>query len=498
MHKLPLRLRLPLLVAGTMLPLILFAAGLVYLKHVRERDAAFQRVLETVRSVQLVLDSELQGITLALEGLADSRALQRQDYEGFGNNVAAFLRRYPPPSAIAVAAQDGTQIFNSNLAPGQLAPRRVNIRSIEHVFRTGQPYYSDVFVGAVTKRRIVAVSVPVMRDGEVAAEIAFNPPLEMFQHIIQRQRPSDDWTMSIFDRTGTNFARVPNPEQTIGLKASPTLLPALLAQKEGTLLTYSLEGVQLLTAFTRSPLTGWTVAAGIPVASLTAPLWRELAITAAVGLLLLGIGLTFAIGMATRIARGEMLHELLINELNHRVKNTLATVQSIAAQTFRSSVKTGDARRKFEARLSALGRTHNILSEEKWESAEVGEVVVSVLEPHASRDGGRLHVAGPLVRLAPSPAVMLAMVLHELATNAAKYGALSNETGRILVRWEESEGKRIRLVWQESGGPPPSPPERKGFGSLLIEEAFASQVGGKSELRYTAEGLVCTLECPRL
>ena len=99
----------------------------------------------------------------------------------------------------------------------------------------------------------------------------------------------------------------------------------------------SREGVALNTAFTRSPLTGWKIAAGTPVEALTAPLWRELAITASIGGILLVIGLFFAIGMATRIARGEMLHELLINELNHRVKNTLATVQSIASQTLRRS-----------------------------------------------------------------------------------------------------------------------------------------------------------------
>ena len=497
MNKLPLRLHLPLLVAGTMLPLILFAAGLVYVKHVRDREAAFDRVLETVKSIQAVLDTEMQGITLALEVLANSRALQNDDLEGFRNNANAFLRRYPT-SAISLAKMDGTQVLNTGVPAGQPTPPRANLESIEAVFRSGQPIYSNLFVGSVTKGRIVTVSVPVIRGGNVAYEIAFNPPLEMFQHIIQRQRPTEDWTMSIFDRTGTNVARVPNPQQTIGLKASPTLLPALLSQNGGKLPSYSLEGVELLTAFTRSPLTGWTVAAGIPVATLTAPLWRELAFTAAVGFIMLGIGLAFAIGMAARIARGEMLHELLINELNHRVKNTLATVQSIASQTFRSSVKTGDARRKFEARLNSLGRAHNILSDEKWESAQLREIIESVLEPHATSEPGRLHVSGPPVRLAPSPAVMLSMVLHELATNAAKYGALANGSGRISVEWELFAGKRLRLIWKESDGTPPQPAERKGFGSLLIEQAFAAQVGGSASLEYTANGVVCTLECRHL
>jgi two-component sensor histidine kinase len=499
MNKLPLRLRLPLLIAGTMLPLILFAAGVVYLNHMRAREAAFGRVLETVKGIQLVLDTELQGITLALEVLANSRALQNDDFEGFRNNVAAFLRRYPSPSGISLADRDGGQIFNSNIPYGQPVPPRAYTRSIEEVFRTGQPAYSDLFIGSVSRQRIVVVSVPVMRAGNVGYELAFNPPLEMFQHIIQRQRPSDDWTMSIFDRTGTNIARIPNPDQTIGLKASPTLLPAILSQKEGKLPTLSLEGVELLTAFTRSPLTGWTVAAGIPVTSLTAPLWQELTITASVGLVLLAIGLVFAIGMAARIARGEMLHDLLINELNHRVKNTLATVQSIASQTFRSSANTGEARTKFDARLASLGRAHNILSDEKWESAEIREIVDSVLEPYMSKDGGRLRIAGPDgVRLPPNVALMLSMVLHELATNAAKYGALANGSGSIAIEWQTLEGKRLRLTWRERGGPPAQPAERKGFGSTLIEEAFAAQAGGSATLEYGPNGVVCVLECPHL
>jgi two-component sensor histidine kinase len=203
--------------------------------------------------------------------------------------------------------------------------------------------------------------------------------------------------------------------------------------------------------------------------------------------------------MATRIARAEMLHELLVNELNHRVKNTLATVQSIAAQTFRSSaVKAGDARRKFEARLSSLGRAHNILSEEKWASAEVGDIVLSVLEPHEPKGANRVRVCGPLTRLAPGAALMLSMVLHELATNAVKYGALSNDVGRISVEWAELGNNRMRLTWRETGGPPAQPGERKGFGSLLMEEAFAQQVGGTATLEYKPEGVVCTLECPHL
>jgi hypothetical protein len=173
--------------------------------------------------------------------------------------------------------------------------------------------------------------VPVLRDGEILYDISFSPPIEIFQTIIERQRPSRDWTISIFDGNGINFARVPNPQETVGKRASPSLYAEMFRKPEATLQTVSLEGVSLITTYERSLLTGWTVAAGIAESSLVGPLWRNLAITSLIGGVLLLTGLGFAVRMATTIARGEMLHDLLIEELNHRVKNTLAILQSIAA-----------------------------------------------------------------------------------------------------------------------------------------------------------------------
>ena len=199
------------------------------------------------------------------------------------------------------------------------------------------------------------------------------------------------------------------------------------------------------------------------------------------------VGLLFAIGMATRIARGEMLHDLLINELNHRVKNTLATVQSIASQTLRRTDNPAEAIDKFSARLVSLGRTHNVLSDEKWESAQVRELVDGALAPYAGKDGTRIHAAGPDLRLAPRSALTVAMALHELATNAAKYGALSNDRGQIYVDWSAADAAgQFRLTWREVGGPPVTAPARSGFGSKLIESG-TDQIGGSATLEFKPE-----------
>jgi two-component sensor histidine kinase len=389
-------------------------------------------------------------------------------------------------------------LLNTGLPPGETPPPRLNRESIEKVFSTGKPAYSDLFIGSVTRSHIVTISVPVFRGEQIIYEMSFNVPLDLFQRVITQQQPRADWTMSIFDHNGINFARVPNPEQTVGQSASNTLLPALLSRdEEGKLYTVSREGVALNTAFSRSPLTGWKIAAGTPVEALTGPLWRELAITASIGGFLLVVGLLFALHMATQIARGEMLHDLLINELNHRVKNTLATVQSIASQTLRRTDNPAEAIDKFSARLVSLGRTHNVLSEEKWESAQVRDLVDGALAPYTGKDGTRIHPAGPDIRLAPRSALTVAMALHELATNAAKYGALSNDSGQVYVDWASSGGPDglLHLTWREVGGPPVAARVRTGFGSKLIESG-TDQIGGSATLQFHPSGVVCTLECP--
>jgi hypothetical protein len=317
--KLSLPLRLVLLVAGTTLPLIVFAVGLVFYNYEQDRRAATQRVLETVRSIQLVLDAEMQRMAGGLQVMSLTNALRDGDFDGFRRIATGFLEQYGKDGVVLVADRDGRQLFSSVTEDAASLPLRNNRDIVEKVFATKSPQYSNLFMGAVKKRLIVTVEVPVFRDGEVVSVISFSPPIEIFQAIIEKQRPSQDWTISIFDREGINFARVPNPQDTVGKRASPTLYAAMLRAPEATLSTVSLEGVPLITSFARSSLTGWTVAAGIAESSLVGPLWRNLAITSVIGGLLLLIGLAFAVRMATAIARGEMLHDLLIEELYHRV-----------------------------------------------------------------------------------------------------------------------------------------------------------------------------------
>ncbi|SDH91920.1 MULTISPECIES: sensor histidine kinase [Bradyrhizobium] len=496
MPKLSLPVRLALLVAGTTLPLILFAAGIVYNNYEQDRSDATQRVGETVRSIRLVLDAEMQRMTGALQVLSLTNALRDRDFDGFRRIAQGFLDQYAEGGVVLVADREGRQVFSSATSDATNLPLRNNREIVDKVFAEKKPAYSNLFIGAVKKRMIVTVEVPVIRDDEVIYDISFSPPIEIFQNMIEQQRPSKDWTISIFDGEGITFARVPNPLDTMGKRASPSLYAELFHTPEATFSSVSLEGVPLITSVARSSLTGWTVAAGIAENSLVAPLWRSLAITSVIGGVLLMVGLAFAVRMAAAIARGEMLHDLLIEELNHRVKNTLAILQSIATQTFRSASRA--EREKFEGRLGALAEAHNLLSQEKWQGSELQDVVARVLRPHLLNSPERMRMSGPKVPLSPRLAVILSMIVHEIATNAAKYGALSNDTGTVALGWdvlEESDGRKLRMVWTEAGGPHVTAPVQRGFGSRLIERSARDQLGGEATVDFLPHGVVYTISC---
>ena len=183
------------------------------------------------------------------------------------------------------------------------------------------------------------------------------------------------------------------------------------------------------------------------------------------------------------------LERLLVNELNHRVKNTLATVQSITSQTLRGATDLDAARRAIEGRIQSLARAHDLLTRQNWSGADLGEVAARATAPFA---GGRFELSGPALQVSPRHALVLSMALHELATNAAKYGALSSPGGRVEVTWA-LDGASLVLRWRERDGPPVAPPKRRGFGTRLLEQGLARELGGGAALTYARDGVVCEI-----
>jgi PAS domain S-box-containing protein len=210
--------------------------------------------------------------------------------------------------------------------------------------------------------------------------------------------------------------------------------------------------------------------------------------------------MTGAINMLVDITErkeAEGQQKLLIDELNHRVKNTLATVQSLVAQTARSTGDLDEFQKAVEGRILALSRAHNQLSERRWADAELSQLLQSGLEPFLAK--GNVILSGEPVQVPPQVALMISMAIHELATNAVKYGALSSTAGRIKVSWTtQANGARpgLRLCWIEQNGPPVVRPSYRGFGSRLLERGVKVELGGETLMDFAAAGVRCEIDIP--
>ena len=302
--RLSLRARLSLLVVACVVPLLAFSLGSQYLQYRDAVTATGRQTLELVRSMAIVVEQDLQARMVALEVLALSPTLLRDDFTVFRAEAEAVIEQQFPGSNLIILKQDGQQLMNTLLPAGAPLPVRPNMEATRRVFASGKPAVSDFYIGAIGPRPVVAIDVPVKRrDGSVAYVLSSNPRLEDFAEIIRRQRLPESWIVSIFDRRGVNVARTPSPERFIGQAAGPGLLPRLLAEREGVLESTSREGIELVSAFSHSMRFGWAVAVGVPRVEMVAPALAAAARTLGVGAALLAAGLGLALLIARQITR---------------------------------------------------------------------------------------------------------------------------------------------------------------------------------------------------
>jgi two-component sensor histidine kinase len=191
----------------------------------------------------------------------------------------------------------------------------------------------------------------------------------------------------------------------------------------------------------------------------------------------------------TERKQAEELQQLLLDELKHRIKNTLATVQSIAWQTLRSARDLPSAREALDRRILSMAHAHDLLTSRSWTGADLNEIVRRALRAFPQ---GQVKISGAALRVSPKHTLGLALALHELATNATKYGALSRPEGTVSVDWGVRDGM-LHLDWRERGGPPVTPSNHKGFGSRLLEELVVHDLGGAVKLDYDVSGVRCSI-----
>jgi two-component sensor histidine kinase len=208
------------------------------------------------------------------------------------------------------------------------------------------------------------------------------------------------------------------------------------------------------------------------------------------------LGMLNTVIETTAKVEAERNARLLNEELAHRIKNTLAIVSAIAHQSYRSASSKDAAHTLLTQRLVALGRAHSVLTQSSWHGAPIEYIITNALTPHITRPE-QVEVSGPPTMLSPKQALSLSLALHELATNALKYGALSRDSGRIRINWiagKPESDEPFCLTWTESGGPPVTAPRRRGFGTRLINSSLAQDFDGKVTLEFRPEGLSCILE----
>jgi two-component sensor histidine kinase len=514
-------------------PAILLMGALVAVQYGEGQRRFATQLVAMTRALSLAADRQIGQGQSVLQGLAVSPALAEGDLATFEKQAREAVKGRE--GWIVLMTMD-RQLINTRLPPGAPTPVSPVTPPAWREMTTGKSNVSNL-IPRHGAGPIIGTNVPVLVKGKLLVLAYMQNPAN-FHALMTGQAFPDTWTASIVDRNAALVARSRDQEKMLGKHASPDMQKAMARANDGVVRTHTLDGVQTLSAFSRSPTYGWTFIVGVPREELDRTVLASLgpAVVGAALLIALGIiaALAFArpisrdvrglVGEAEALAAGAPLdpapshlqeiaevrgslqaaadilrareaearqaaerQQLMINELNHRVKNTLVVVQSLARHSLREGGETGLT--QFNDRIHALATAHDLLTRRNWEGADLGELLAETLQPYASQTS----LDGPPLPLAPNAAVALAMIFHELATNASKYGALSTEAGRVAVAWHLDGRTRLILTWRETGGPPVSPPKRTGFGSRLISASLKGDLAGSVEADYAPGGLTCVM-----
>jgi two-component sensor histidine kinase len=510
----PLRLLQVATVVGPLLLLAIAGASLWHKQRARAAedvqrslDLLVQHVSRFVETQELLLtyvDEFVQGMTWS--EIANSRTVQQQLHQ-----LAA---RAELTQSIILVDGAGTLRVSSQVFLVEQADL-----SERDYFRALQAKDERLAVGQRILSRVFNQDlIPLARrrtaegfDGVVVAGIA----VSRFQPFIEGLRRDRHTAVSLIREDGRVLIRAPDtgpmtlPTSSGFMKAMPTADRGIYEA------TSAVDGVPRIFGYSRVGNWPLFVTYAVATRSVNAAWYREMAFASAVTFAIIVAGFLLATRAVHRHAteqqwREALTHEveartaelrqseerskLLAAEVDHRAKNMLALVQVLLRQTRASTI---DAyARAAQGRVAALARAHTLLSQSRWAGAELSRLVEEETAPYRRSGVTRVGIAGPSVLLEPSVAQALAMVLHELATNAAKYGALSVPGGEVRVQWSVDRAGRLVLRWTESNGPPVQPPTRSGLGSQVIERSVRDQLDGAVQLDWPVDGLVCAISIP--
>jgi two-component sensor histidine kinase len=525
--------RLVLLTVSLLVPALLSMAFLLISADRQGRAQRDEQMLATARALSGAVDRQAAVGIAVTETLASDQALQAGDLAGF--HARAVRATSDRPGWVVVTDLSGQQVLNTLRPFGVPLPRSVRAPELTRALLAGRSKVSDLRQGLVSKRPVVTVVTPVSIKGKPYI-VSYVVEAESFASVFRELRVRDRWIATLLDNKQTVLARSSGGERWIGKSASPDMIENMRRAHEGIIYSRSLDGTPTRVAYTRSAQTGWTLLVAIPRADFNRTITISVLSATGIFLLLLLLGGLLAMFVSKRInlevgrlvsdagaiGRGEPVastgaegleeiaavhtalrdasaelkaredrQTVMINELNHRVKNTLATVQALARQTFG---KAESAKVEvFTERLIALSGAHDLLTRTGWREADLGGLMQACMRAH----GDRVACDGPSVALDPHTAVALSMVFHEMATNSAKYGALSAAGGTVAIVWRvDPEGENLTFTWSEHGGPPVVAPGLLGFGIRLIDSSIRRELKGRPHFDFKPDGLVFTASIP--
>lgn len=514
---------------------------------------------EAVRAGQfgaLEIQRIVSGAENILIALSAMPVIQQRDENGCEAYLPRVTARLPQFSIIGVADMTG-QVFCPKAANGKQIT--IGDRSyFQRTLRTGNFVVGEYIIGRLTKEEVLPLAMPVRDDqGRVVGVIFGSLRLGWLSQRLSERKFGRNSALTVTDRTGTILARVPYQSKYVGTKIISQYLQYVTAPAPTTLRARGRDGIERIFGIypVDTVADGLFISAGISVDDAYGPIRRITLISALAALF--SLLLSFLLAWLTSIelirrpvgrliatiknwrggdeaartgmsessgefgvvgkaiddflcelvaarqaaAQSETQRELLVHELDHRIKNLLATVQSVARQTFKDAARPEDAVAGFVRRLAAMSEAHGLLMKDNWQSAGMRDIVAAATLPFANEVTPQFAITGPDFQVKAKAVLSLSMALHELCTNAVKYGALKSGDGRVDIDWTVDHGDKpensvFRLNWAEKGGPPVVAPQKFGFGSKMIERVLGYELEAKVETKYAETGVICTLVAP--
>jgi two-component sensor histidine kinase len=536
-------LRFHLIVFGFLIvvPLLIVGTWLAVLYVTAERTALQEEAHQVVREARFSVDRELQRYASALDVLKNSANLNQGNFQEL-YNLAVAVTKAIPRSAINLRTVDGETVFSTLRPFGTKLPQadgRSLLEADHHAVEKGRLAISDLWVGTITNSPLIGLVQPISSNTPNSYVLTLGIEAQSISEIINSQLKSRQWLIAVVGTDNVIISRTWQPERFVGKKATEGYIENTKGST-GTFYNTTLEDVQVFNSYVRSDLTGWTFVAAIPVAELQAPLkWSALALF---GLLTLGAALSvlfsylyavFLLKPAARLLelagapaakdvqldtgvkefdyvakkisnsmtalnKRDKERAVLIDELNHRGRNMLTAIQSIAYQSVRRAASLEEFESSFNGRLAALAKSYGLLTKNEWRSVDLRQLILETCEAFASVD--KVKVSGPEVRLQSNVVTGMAMIIHELCTNATKHGSLKHPTASISVEWDlltVENKKLIKFQWKEKGPSTWSKVALKeGFGSHLIATIVEREFHSRFERRFDTDGLYLTMSIP--